>query len=175
MSQTRPLPFALALFAAALAPVLAAWIIEALGYAPCELCLKERVPYYAAVPVAGLAIFFATRGLGVLVRAMFLGLAVIFTLSAFLGVYHAGIEWGFWQGPQECTGGLAKAVTVPDFLAQLQHATVPRCDLPALKIFGFSLAFWNALLSAGLAVFAMKAMGRSPQGGAALPRWQKGT
>jgi len=156
MRQTLPLLIALSILAIAAASIAGAFAFEALGYMPCELCLKERIPYYAAIPLAGLAAFFAARGHKKLLRAAFAGLALIFAASAAFGAYHAGIEWGFWPGPAECSGVLERAPSVEDFLSQLQTAKFVRCDAPALRIFGLSLAGWNAIISAGSAALAIK-------------------
>ena len=145
---------ALAILAIAAASITGAFIFEALGYAPCELCLKERIPYYAAIPIAVLTLFFAARGSKTLMRAAFVVLALIFAASAVFGAYHAGVEWGFWAGPTECTGALDRAASVSDFLKQLETVKVVRCDSAALRILGLSLAGWNAVISAGLAALA---------------------
>jgi disulfide bond formation protein DsbB len=44
---------------------------------------------------------------------------------------------------------------VEDFLRQLQSVKVARCDAPALRILGLSVAGWNALISAGLTALTM--------------------
>jgi len=150
-----PFGIALVILAIAVSSIAAAFVFEALGYAPCELCLKERIPYYAAIPVAGLAVLFASRGPRSLLHAAFVALALIFAASAVFGSYHAGIEWRFWPGPAECTGALDRAASVSDFLKQLQSVKVARCDAPALRILGLSLASWNAVVSAGLAALAV--------------------
>lgn len=168
MRPILPLLMALFIMAAAAASLAGAFAFEALGYAPCELCLKERIPYYAAIPLAGIAALFAVRGHKNLLRAAFAGLAILFTASAGFGVYHAGIEWGFWPGPAECSGRLERAATVEDFLRQLQNVRVARCDAPALRIFGLSLAGWNAILSAGLTILALR--GWTASGSRSLPR-----
>lgn len=161
MRANSPLLIALAILAIATSSIAGAYVFEALGFAPCELCLKERLPYYAAIPIAALAALFAARGYMRLLRAGFAGLALIFAVSAAFGAYHAGVEWGFWPGPSECTGVLEHAPTVEAFLSQLQSVKVVRCDAPALRIFGLSLAGWNAVISAGLALAAT--MGAWPE------------
>lgn len=153
-----PFGIALVILAIAVAAISGAFVFEALGYPPCELCLKERIPYYAAIPVAGLAAIFAARGPEGLLRAAFSILAVIFAASAILGAYHAGIEWRFWPGPTECTGALDHAASVSDFLKQLQSVKVARCDIAALRFLGLSLAGWNALISVLLAWLATLGM-----------------
>jgi disulfide bond formation protein DsbB len=146
---------ALVILAIAVSSIAGAFGFEALGYAPCELCLKERIPYYAAIPFAGLAVLLAARGSKALLRAALCILALIFAGSAIFGAYHAGVEWGFWPGPLECSGPLDRARSVADFLKQLQSAKIARCDAPALRILGLSLAGWNAVVSAGLAALAV--------------------
>lgn len=155
MLFNRPLHLALAVFAIAAASIAGASIFEAQGYAPCELCLKERIPYYAGIAVSGLAVAFAAGGKAKLLRAALFALALIFAGSAVFGAYHAGVEWGFWPGPQECSGVLERAATVAEFLTQLENVKVVRCDAPALKILGLSLAGWNALISAGLSALSL--------------------
>jgi disulfide bond formation protein DsbB len=150
-----PLGIALVILAITVASIAGAFLFEALGYAPCELCLKERIPYYAAIPVAGLAVLFAARGPSSLLHVAFVALALIFAASAIFGAYHAGVEWGFWPGPLECSGPLDRAASGDDFLKQLQNFKVTRCDAPALRILGLSLAGWNAVVSAGLAALAV--------------------
>jgi len=155
MRIRAPFGIALAILAIAVASIAAAFVFEALGYAPCELCLTERIPYYAAIPVAGLALLFSARGSKNLARGAFAVLAVVFAASAILGVYHTGIEWGFWPGPTTCSGPLAHARSVEEFWRQLQSVRVARCDIPALRILGLSLAGWNAVISLGLAWLAV--------------------
>jgi disulfide bond formation protein DsbB len=155
MRITGPFGIALVILAIAVSSIMGAFLFEALGYAPCELCLMERIPYYAAIPFAGLAVLFAARGSKTLSRTAFVVLALIFTASAIFGAYHAGVEWGFWAGPTECTGLLDRAASGDDFLKQLQSVKVARCDAPALRILGLSLAGWNALISAGLVELAI--------------------
>ncbi|MGO9232587.1 MAG: disulfide bond formation protein B [Methylocella sp.] len=154
MGIRTPFFMALAILAIAAASITGAFIFEALGYAPCELCLKERIPYYAAIPIAVLTLFFAARGSKTLMSAGFVVLALIFAASAVFGAYHAGVEWGFWAGPTECTGALDHAASVSDFLKQLETVKVVRCDSAALRILGLSLAGWNAVISAGSAALA---------------------
>jgi disulfide bond formation protein DsbB len=154
MRANPPLLLALAILAIASSSIAGALVFEFLGFTPCELCLKERIPYYAAIPIAALAALFAVRGYKKLLRAAFAGLALVFLASAGLGAYHAGVEWGFWLGPTDCSGVLERAPTVEKFLSQLQDAKVVRCDAPALRIFGLSLAGWNAVISASLALAA---------------------
>jgi disulfide bond formation protein DsbB len=139
----------------AFATIAGAWVFEWAGYAPCELCLMQRWAYYAGVPLAALTAFIAARGPQGLARAMFLALALLFAASMVFGAYHAGVEWGFWPGPSGCTGALARAESMQDFLRQLETVKVVRCDAVAIRILGLSLAGWNAVVSAAMTGLAM--------------------
>ncbi len=130
------------------------WVFQYFGFEPCELCLKQRYPFYAALPLSAAAIFLARNAPPPAARAVLALLAVLFAGSAVFGFYHAGVEWKFWPGPSECTGAFAKPASMDDFRRQLQTVHVVRCDEPALKILGLSLAFWNFLASSGLSLFA---------------------
>ncbi|HKG75250.1 MAG TPA: disulfide bond formation protein B [Aestuariivirgaceae bacterium] len=134
--------------------IAAAWAFQVMGgYAPCPLCLQQRWPYYAIIPIAIILLWMSGRER--LVRAGLLLIALIMFAGAVLAVYHAGIEWQWWQGPQACSGGAGLTGTLPD----LSNLSVVRCDEAALRILGLSLAGWNALTSlliAGLALAAAR-------------------
>ncbi|WP_163360119.1 disulfide bond formation protein B, partial [Enterobacter hormaechei] len=83
--------------------------------------LEQRLPYYIAIPLA-----FATALSAVLrlpppvIRVGLAALARVMAWGAGLGVYHAGAEWGFWQGPTSCSAPATLARTPGDLLRQLQ-------------------------------------------------------
>lgn len=162
--RTKPaFAAALAIFAIASATIVGAWIFQAFGYAPCELCLKERIPYYIGIVAAALAVALASRETGKALSALFVVLLLVFVFSAGFGAYHAGVEWGFWPGPTDCTGSYQKATSAADFLRQLHSIKVVRCDAVAIRILGLSLAGWNAVISvvlAWLAVVGLRAKSR---------------
>lgn len=121
------------------------------GYAPCKLCLTERLPYYAAIPLALAGLFLPER-----LARLALGLAAAGLLyGAGLGVYHAGAEWGFWPGPSDCGGGTGpNPREVGAFLDALQSVKVVDCSTAALRVLGISLAGWNAVIAFVLASIA---------------------
>ena len=123
------------------------------GVAPCPLCLDQRIAYYAAVPLALLA-FMLLPGNVPLCRVILALLAVGFLLNAGLGVYHSGIEWGWWPGPETCSGAGAIATTPDALLESLKNPRVVRCDEAALRIVGLSLAGYSALTSGFLVALA---------------------
>jgi disulfide bond formation protein DsbB len=150
---------ALAIAGVGLATILGAYFFEyVLHYQPCELCLAQRIPYYVAIPLAVLAAVAARRRAPrPLLIAAFAALALVMAISVVLAAYHAGVEWHFWPGPRECTGD-------PDFgrtgslIEQLNTVRVVRCDEAAWRLFGLSLAGYNAAISAALAGVALWAV-----------------
>jgi disulfide bond formation protein DsbB len=154
---------------AALATIAGALVFEhVFGLAPCPLCLQQRYPYYAAMPIA-LATALVPRPAWA--RAGLVLLALVFLVSAGLGAYHAGVEWGWWPGPSDCAGAPAPAPdAVGDFLSQLKQTRVVSCTEAAWRLLGLSLAGWNALISLTLAGVALAAAGYSRAGPASSPR-----
>jgi len=128
------------------------------GYLPCEMCIWQRVPHYAAI-VVGLGGAAAARGWTLGPRAEWgIALAAILLVatSGAIGVYHAGVEWHLWAGPSACTGNAFK-VTGPLDL----NARIVMCDVAAWRLFGISLAGYNAIVSLGVAGLAAMALMQS--------------
>jgi disulfide bond formation protein DsbB len=156
LPDTR-LKSAILIGALAAATLAGAWLFQAFGIIPCELCLKQRIAYYGAVPLAAIIAYAATGRAHPVVVAGLIGLALIFAANAGLAIYHSGVEWRLWNGPDDCTGSIAAAPNVADFAKQLQHIKVVRCDEVQIRIFGLSLANWNVVISAALAALATRA------------------
>jgi len=118
-----------------------------LNYPPCEMCHWQRWPHIAAA-IVGLGGGLLLRG-GFLKSQVAMPLAVLTTLlvatSGALGVFHAGVEWQWWPGPAACTTGYV-------FTGNLDlNAPVPHCDIAAWRLFGISMAGYNAVISLGAA------------------------
>jgi disulfide bond formation protein DsbB len=135
-----------------------------LGLIPCKLCLIQRWPYYAALPLALVLVLLPVSDAAR--RAGLALLALIFLVSAGLGAYHAGVEWGFFLGPADCGGAPAPAASgMGDFLKQLETARVVSCTEAYGRFLGLSMAGWNAVVSLGLAAFAGVAASQPTRGG----------
>lgn len=146
-----------------------AHLFEAVGHMlPCTLCLKQRDVYWWAMTVAGAgAALGFTRFAPITDRIANMALTLAFLIGMSIAAYHAGVEWKWWPGPAECSGG-GQGVTAADLTALLNGAkgSIPACDRPAWVFLGLSMAGWNALASAGFAAFSALATshGRSPTG-----------
>lgn len=122
------------------------------GLAPCQMCIWQRWPHGAAV-AAG-ALFLLLPG-AVWILAGAAGAAA----TAAIGVYHTGVERDWWQGPTACSGGGdIGALTPGQLLDQILAAPVVRCDEVPWEMLGLSMASWNAVISAGLALLWLLAL-----------------
>ena len=127
------------------------------GLDPCELCLLERWPWWAAIAISA-ALWFAGDRLPLTAPAILLTL--VFLVSAGLGFYHAGVELHWFAGPSACTASGTAATNIDELRAQLMNKQPVMCDQVQWSLFGISLAGWNALVSLALGGFcAMTARG----------------
>lgn len=127
------------------------------GYIPCALCLLQRDPYYYGVPVAAAATLSAViGGPAWLTRGLLAIVGILMLVGAGMGVYHAGVEWGFWEGPATCAT-TADAVTqnAGDLLADLNAKHGPSCTEASFRLLGLSFAGWNVIASLILAALAL--------------------
>ncbi|MCT8268083.1 disulfide bond formation protein B [Afifella sp. JA880] len=154
---------ALLLFLAAGATILTALGFEHIGgYQPCALCLRERLPYYIALPITLVTVLAVWRGAPRgLLAALFGVLAIIWAVSFGLGVHHAGVEYHWWKGPDTCvqTGGPGDAASM--FNSLQSGVSGPSCDEALWHLFGLSFAGWNAVASLFLVALTIYALYRT--------------
>lgn len=148
----------LLLIAGGVAAIATAWGFQLIGgFVPCALCLEQRVPYYAGLPLALLALILMVAGRKVPAMLLLLAVAAIFAYGSGLGIYQAGAEWDFWAGPNDCGGGSAAPTAAAGMLDALKSTRIVSCTEASWRMFGLSFAGWNAVASAGLAVLALLA------------------
>ena len=154
---------AVALIAAA--TIAGAWFFQlVLEILPCPLCLEQRYAYYIIIPLSALIALLAWRGGPRAVLLLGLALLLLAGLgNAVFGAYHAGVEWGFWKGPTDCTGPLVDFGKAGNLLDQLDKVKVIRCDEVQWRFLGLSLAGYNALISLLMAAIAGLGIARSVQ------------
>jgi disulfide bond formation protein DsbB len=156
---------ALAVTLIAAATLAGAWFFQlVLDIRPCPLCLEQRYAYYLAVPLGALVAFAASRDAP---RTVLLAGLVILVLAAlanaWLGAYHAGVEWKFWQGPTDCTGPIGNLGSAGTLLERLDTVKVIRCDEVQWRFLGLSLAGYNVLISLLMAAIAAWGAVRMPR------------
>lgn len=127
------------------------------GLAPCDMCWWQRYPHFAAIALAlgGLT----TRGTR-LGNALVVLAALAIGISGVIGAFHAGVEYGWWQGPTACSSTSLGS----DPLASIMNAPLIRCDTPAWTLFGISLAGFNFLISVSSAALILVLLGRRSKG-----------
>ncbi len=122
------------------------------GLPPCEMCHWQRWPHYAAL-VPALAAFApgpVARQRGLVALA-----ALLIAVSGAIGVFHAGVEYGWWDGLTTC------AVPGATSMEDLLNAPLIRCDVAPWTLGGVSLAGFNALFSLGGAAIVAMLLKRS--------------
>jgi len=143
---------------------MAAVILSALGfehighYIPCALCLMQRWPYYIGIPIGVLAVLSsAMNAPPAVTRTLLLLAGLTMLVGAGMGVYHAGVEWKFWEGPASCSTSVnAISTNAGDLLNDLNTQHGPSCTDATLRVLGLSFAGWNVITSlvlAGIAAF----------------------
>ena len=115
---------------------------------PCEMCWWQRWPHFAAVGLALVSTVAPAKRLWIALAA------VAILVSGAIGGFHAGVEYGWWEGLTACstldTGG-------GDPLEAIMNAPLVRCDEVQWSLAGISLAGWNFLISAaaGIAILVL--------------------
>jgi disulfide bond formation protein DsbB len=133
------------------------------GYRPCPLCLMQRWAYYAGIPLTFVALVGLSAGYARFAGLLLILVALGFLANAGIAVYHAGVEWHLWAGPDTCagTGGTELSASAQDLLRELSTTRVVRCDEAPWEFLGLSFAGWNAVISAALFVTALRAGSRA--------------
>ncbi len=142
MKLTRPALVLLATAGSA-ALLIGALLFEYVGHmAPCELCHWQRWPHYAVLGIGLMALMVPGR------LFPLLG-ALSVAVSGGIGVYHTGVERGWWQGPASCTGGGGGlgGLSSGDLLSTDAPTGLVMCDQVAWEMLGLSMASWNAVAS----------------------------
>jgi disulfide bond formation protein DsbB len=117
------------------------------GLNPCEMCYWQRWPHGAAIVLAALS--FTAPASSARSRALVLAAAAAIAISGVIGVFHAGVELGWWEGFTSCTA--TGAVSLDSILA----APLVRCDQVQWAFLGLSMAAWNAVISLGSAAIIL--------------------
>jgi disulfide bond formation protein DsbB len=154
---------ALAITVIAVATLAGAWFFQlVLDIRPCPLCLEQRYAYYLALPLGALVALAAAKDAPrAMLVAGFAILALVALGNAGFGVYHAGVEWQFWQGPTDCSGPVGNLGSAGNLLARLDTVKVVRCDEVQWRFLGLSLAGYNVLISLLMAALAAWGLSKS--------------
>ncbi len=130
------------------------------GLEPCKLCHWQRYPYYVGIPLvlATLVVFDASI---VFRRLLLLAITATFLIGIGLGLYHVGVEQGWWPGPASCSSSATLGASLDEQINNLMNTARVDCRKPAFLLFGISMAGYNALASLVLAALSFRARSKS--------------
>jgi disulfide bond formation protein DsbB len=126
--------------------------------APCPLCLRQREVYWAliAMGLTGLLWWRIVPKRRFLV-ALNVMIGLVFGVGLIVAAYHAGVEWQIFPPPAACSAGEAfDPMIITDLSAPLM---LPACNDAPFYWLGLSMAGWNGVVSAGLAMLSFAAAG----------------
>ena len=130
--------------------ILSALYIEyALSVPACKLCLYQRIPYVICIIVCFFGIFFPNKTI------WFYFLLMTFIASTIISGYHVGIENNIFREFSGCTNESLNTIDKTELLQSL-NKYLPNCKDVNFKIFGFSLATINFLLSIALTLITIR-------------------
>ena len=112
------------------------------GLYPCEMCWWQRYPHFVAIALGLVSTVVAAK------RPWIALAAIAILVSGLIGGFHAGVEYGWWEGLTTC-GTVAAG---GDPLEAIMSAPLVRCDEVQWSLLGISLAGWNFLFSIVTAV-----------------------
>lgn len=160
LRSISPRRAALLLLAGAALPLLVAFGAQHLGgLAPCELCIWQRWAYGGVIAAALLALLAARAPKAAALLLAIGGGAAL--AGGGIAIFHVGVEQHWWQGLTGCSGSAFSGdMTVEEFEAAILAAPSVRCDEIAWSFAGISMAGYNALYAAALAIFAFLLAGR---------------
>ena len=124
------------------------------GLHPCEMCYWQRWPHQAAIVLALLALLLRRNDKAM--RTLTLLAAIAIAISGAIGIFHAGVEYGFWEGITTCATGASGPVS----LDSIMNAPLIRCDTAQWTLLGISLAGFNAIFSLGAAALVLTLLHR---------------
>ncbi len=148
MLEKRMVVTAAALATATVA-IVSALVIQKIGYEPCVLCLRQRIPYYVGIPILVAAFGLALAGarFEVWSRGMMALAKLCFFISIVLAAHHVGVEQGWWEGPTSCVTRSFDMSSLDAFSTQISATPMVSCNTPSFTLMGFSLAWWNVAVS----------------------------
>ena len=121
---------------------------------PCEMCWWQRYAHFAALALALLAFIRPSAKILIWLAA----LAIM--IGGLLGLYHAGVEYGWWQGITACTSEVKLG---DDPLSAILDAPMIRCDQVQWSLAGISLAGFNFLISVPAALLIARLLQRGQE------------
>ena len=136
-----------------------AYFVEfVLGHEPCNLCKIERIPYIGAIILGSLIIFINKWEKTILILIL-----LLFIFGTLTSIYHIGIEQGFFEESFLCDLGTNNEIQNTEELLKTLENTTVSCKEVTFRIFGLSLATFNAVLSFFISVIVLGILRKNEQ------------
>ena len=129
-----------------------------LGHEPCNLCKIERIPYIGSIILISFLIF-TNKWEKILISSVLL----LFIFGAVTSIYHVGIEQGIFSESLLCELGINNNIQDTNELLKTLEKTQISCKDVTFKIFGLSLATFNAFLSIVISYILLKLLFKNEQ------------
>lgn len=118
------------------------------GLVPCELCYWQRYPYFAVIPMTGVAYLIAREVPRNSVTTTLMSFSALAMYGgAGIAAYHVGVEYGWWPGPDACASAVGGSGSLEDELAAIMAAPIVRCEEVQWSLLGISMAGYNFIMS----------------------------
>ena len=121
---------------------IAYFIQYVLGHKPCNLCIIERIPYIASIPL--ISLIFIMNKYEKIISGIIL---IFFIFGTVVSFYHFGIEQGFFSESLICELNNNNPLSKEELLNQLKKAEIVSCKDITFRFLGFSLATINTIIS----------------------------
>ena len=139
------------IFLSFIALIFAYFVEFVLGHEPCNLCKIERIPYIGSIILISFLIF--TNKWEKIILSIIL---LLFIFGSVTSIYHVGIEQGLFSESLLCELGLNTNIQNSDDLLKSLEKTPISCKDVTFRIFGLSLATFNAFLSIVISYILLK-------------------
>ena len=127
----------------------ALYVEHVLGYKACKLCLYQRIPYLVAIFISFIGYNYVKN------KKILILISIVFLISTFISGYHYGIENNIFEEFAGCSTNTLNIINKEELLESLKN-NIPNCKDVNFKIFGFSLAGINLLLSLLIVIYSLK-------------------
>ena len=129
-----------------------------MGLAPCTMCYWQRIPHGIVLAIGVIALLPFVVHTPISNQLMLAVMMISLMAGAGIAAWHSGVELKILPGPTACSGGIALDGSPAALVDQLLAAPVVRCDEVPWSLFGLSMANWNMLITAAMAILAGAAL-----------------
>ena len=118
-------------------------------YQPCILCLYQRLPFLVICALSGFALVVKKFR-----RIVLFSCLALLLINCLIAIYHVGVEQKIFVGPTTCSSAnLDDFDNLEDLTRAISQTKAVRCDEPQFIFLNLSMAAWNLIYCAILALY----------------------